>query len=334
MENTEITLITIKKNTFEFNKTLHISDRLLLTEEIKSHLLIKQVKFCDMMESIVLDIGLTPELIGESPVIFDTSSNVYQLCFVGIEKHPSSPQDTINSIATYLTGERVYGNVVFLNSKITSNGTCIPDNSQIDDLVDILVSKFVHKAIFIPHDTSQQVSEFTYQTHPLEYFESNEENYKNYTSYEFDIIGFGLCLFTSNNSNDQNINKRATCLLGKQKLYGNTLLLLKSANEYYDLDKTTYSKLFKISHAPLSTRKLTQDEEKQDEKINGLPIVKNKYCILENRYSNYKNRCGYCNVDLTKELTCTGCYRIKYHDEKCQQSDWFEHKKECLHTNK
>lgn len=331
MQEESVTLITILPNNFQFNKEIHISDINLLENDISQYLQIKTIKFSDMMETIVNDIKLTPELLGETPVIHDSATNVYQICFVGTDKHPASNQDNVNNIAAYLTGERVYGAVVFLNSKIGNNGLCSPEHSTVIDLMNILISKFIHKAVFVPSDTTQEIIEYSYYGHPLEYFKCDESEYNKYKSSEFELIGFGLCIFVNNDQNEQ-INKRATCLIGNKKIYGDAIVLLKSPEQYYDIGKELFNKLYKISHGPFKNRILKESEQKHGEKLNNLPIVMNKYCILESRYNNYKNECNYCKNELNKELTCTGCYRVKYHDEKCQKDDWDEHGKECLYS--
>lgn len=331
MNNKLISLVTIKQNSFQFLKDKYLTaddtGLNLLKKDIEEHIQVKELKFEDMMEVIVTDIQLlTPELVGDSLTIHETATNVYQLCFTKITKNENNP----NNIASYLTSEEVCGNAVFINSKITDNNTCEPDNSYVDDLVKILYSKFIHKGIIIPSDEMKPVSEFNYIDHPLEYYKCLEEDYKKYKAYEFDFLKFNLCLFIKNSPDNSLINKRATRLIGTQKINGDVILLSKTTQEYNDIDCILYKKLIKVAYGPLRSRSLTDFENQEDEKLNNLPIVMNKYCVLEKRYNNLKKTCNYCNTELIKELICTGCYRIKYHNEKCQIDDWDEHKKECL----
>lgn len=330
MDESSVTIITILANNFVFDKEKYLTNIDLLKNDILECTQIKTVKFCDMMETIVMDIGLTQDLMGETPIIHENFTNIYQLCMVGTDKNLAS-QDNLNGLVTYILNEKTYGNAVFINSKISENKTCIPDNSTLDDLANILFSKFVHKAICIPMMSSEDIIEYEYLNNPLEYFNCPESEYENYESNEFSLCEFKLCLFSKKQS-DQQINKRATCLIGNRKIYGNVVLFMKTDNGFCDIDKMTFDKLLKVSRGPINKRTLTEQETQGGGKLNNLPIVSNKYSILENRYTNCKAICTYCNADLVNKLICTGCYRVDYHNDICQKKDWDEHKRECLYN--
>ena len=62
-------------------------------------------------------------------------------------KNNESNDDT-NNIGRFLCGEQISGSCVLLKSKINDNYVCSPDNINIDELVDILYSKFILKIFF------------------------------------------------------------------------------------------------------------------------------------------------------------------------------------------
>jgi len=328
MENELTIILNIKKNKFEFIINKYYNNLELLKNDIVDFIDIKTIKTCDFMETIIEIIDLTQELIGETTTVYENESNVYQLCYIDKENNPNIDESNINMICSYLINEKVYGNCAFINSKISENNTCIFDNSFIDDVVIYLYRKFVHIGIVIENNNHK---EFEYLSHPLEYFNCSEKDYENYKFIEFYLLGFELCLFSQENT-EKYINKEATRIVGTKKIYGDAILILKNVYEYHSINNILYDKILKICYGSLNNRKLLDSEYNDEQKINNLKVVNNKYCILEQRYKNIKNICNSCNIEFTNNiLICTGCYRMRYHDEICQKNDWVNHKKECLY---
>ena len=340
MNNTEITIAVIKPNDFKFIKEQYHNNINKLQEDITPFIEIKTIIFQDMMESIITLIGLTPELIGHTPTCFETSKNIFQLCFVGTENNnsPSTENNnspsTENNICDFLSGEKVFGNSVFINSLIGPNSTCIPDSITLETITNILYSKFVHKGIYINTDDNEIPIEFDYFNHPIEYYNiSTENSFENYKIIDINFLEFNLCAIIEINPIDDIINKQITRIYGKQKINGNVILISKNTYEYHDLPLDLYKKIINLSYGSLKSRELTDDEKKDKESENNLPIVMNKYTILENRHINLKNICHCCNTQLTDfGMTCGGCYRVKYHSSECQKNDWNNHKNDCLYN--
>jgi len=326
-------LLIIKPNNFEFKKDLYYNNKEKLYQDLQPYIEHRTIEINDMMEIIVNEIGLTPDLVGESETCYETAENVNQLCYVGKNKNESEQKD-LNIIATYLNGDTVYGTAVLLNSKITENGTCVSGPITINDCANILYSKFVHKGIFIPFDENVSVTEYEYFAHPLEYLENSENGYLKYKLFETTFLSFNLGLFSEITS--QQINKRATRLLGNAKLFGNVVMLNKLPHEFHDIDLSLFEKIYKLSYGPLNKRELLESENTEGNKINGLPVIMNRYRILEKRYKDYqknKKLCDNCNKDiLSNKLVCSGCYRMRYHNKDCQKSDWSKHVAECLYN--
>ncbi|ARF09779.1 hypothetical protein Indivirus_3_28 [Indivirus ILV1] len=324
-------LIVIKPNDFQFQKEIHYKNHQKLKNDLLEHVELQETTFDNMMDLIVTQIGLTPELIGDSQTCYETNQNIYQVCFVGYDTNSCKDKE-LNKIATYLNGDSVYGTAVLINSKIGDTYTCLPDSVNMDELTDIVYSKFVHKGIFIPMDEKKEIVEYEYFNHPLEYFETTENNYFKYKLIETTFIGFHLGFFYEVNSDT--INKRATRMIGTQKIFGNVVLLNKLPHEFQDIDKSLFKKLSDLSYGVLDQRELTTSENRENEKVNNLPVVMNRYCILNNRYSNYKNICDGCKKELSStKLKCMGCFRTRYHDQECQKNHWNQHSNDCLYIS-
>jgi hypothetical protein len=332
-ENNEIILGFIKENNFRFDRNIYYNNLSKLNQDIEPLIEFKSIKFTDMMEKIVEFIGLTPELIGHSPTCNETLNNIYQICFIGTENNENNSMAE-NTLASYLVGEKVLGNAVFISSIITKNFTCTPDNANIDTVSNILYSKFIHSALIIKADDA--IDEFKYFDHPIEYYKiTKEEDFNNYKILEFEYFGFSLCMIIELNPNVPLLNKNITRLYGKEKINGDVILISKSTHEYYDLSIDVYKKMVKLSYGPIKSRDLKEEDTRENEKIEGLPLAINKYIILENRLSKFKKSCNYCNSLFSDEvLICSGCYRLRYHASECQKNDWNTHKSECLHNKK
>lgn len=340
-----INLILIKPNSFKFVRENHYNNLDKLATDMELYIENKNIKFDDMMDTIITTLGLTPELIGDTTIISETTTNIYQLCFIGeppenmIEtanttETPNTVTDNLNMIGYYLTGEKLNGYCILLNSKINDKNTCLPDSVTYDELVKILHSKFVHKGIFVSEDEKNQLVEFDYFDHPIEYYNIHQqEDYEQYDIKNITFLEFELCLVIKKDADV--VNKRMTRLVGDQVIIGDVLIISKSTHEYYDITYDILDKLLVAAYGPLQNRTLNNDEMSDEKQVDGLPIVMNKYMILEKRYKQFKNNCANCKNDLSDtQLICSGCYRVKYDSEQCRLSNWKFHKIECLYNKK
>jgi len=343
MSNTT-TIVTINKNNFVFDRNRYYNNLELLKNDISNFTNVLEVNTESLMETIIHEIGLTPELIGSSPICHETNTNIYQVIFSGErEQNLVSEQITENEnkIANYLTHDSISGNCVFINSKISDMNICVSDNADINSLVNILYSKFFHNGIEVLASNSQNVTEFVYGDHPLEHYKLTEYDENKYKIIEFEFISLGLCAvidLEQQISDNKKVNKIITRIIGDQIIYGDVLLILKIPNAYEDLNMALFQKINVLSFGPYDNRKLTEDEKKDTDKINDLSVVNNKYCIIESRLKNYNYFTNCANRNCGKENSCKlnlckGCFRVKYHDRECQMLDWNTHKSECFYEN-
>lgn len=349
MSNTQIDILVIKPNTFEFNKQLYYKNIDTLSNDISQFIEIKTIDFSEMMDNIITIINLTPELIGHSPIVHETNTHVFQLCYVGSD----SPDDKelacvkvddnkpTNNIASYLNGEKTYGTVVALSSVINDDYTCTPDNITVNNIANILYSKFIHKGIYIGVNENENIIEFDYSSHPIEFYKiEKEEDFDNFKIIDAVFMGFSLCMVIQKNPINNTINKRATRIFGTHRINGDVLLISKSTHEYYDLSTTIFNKIHCLSYGPLKLRELDENEKQaesvHEQKYKSTQTALNKYVILDKKYADYKNKynkCYNCNDTFSdKILVCNGCYRLRYDSLECQKEDWVNHKKECLNN--
>lgn len=334
-----ITTVTIKPNNFMFDRNKYYNNLTLLKNDLSEYVNILQINPDDLMETIINEIRLTPELIGATPICLETDTNIYQVCYAE-EKEKNLNQNKIsenpNKIVEFLINDSVENICVLINSKIGDNKICIHDSANLDTLTELLYSKFFHVGVIIKTDESFPVSEFVYSEHPLEYYKITTYDEDRFKILEFNFISLGLCAIIDKHPENNVINKRATRIIGKELIYGDILLILKLPDAYQDLTLNLYQKVDKLSFGSLVHRNLTEQEQIDPEKVNNLHVINNKYCILNSRLNSktWEMSCAHTNCakpDAPLKF-CKGCYRVKYHDKECFALDWDNHKKECFYT--
>ena len=324
----------IKPNTFKFNendlKSLTV-DKILV--DIKNYINIISLSYHDLMEKIVTTIGLKPELMGDTNICYEDDKNVYQISHLDPKKN-NLPENNINGIASYLPIDdiNIYGNAVLLCSKITNNNTCVNDSLNLSMIANLIYNKIVNTGIKINADGT--ITEFNYINDPLVNMSKDEKD--NLRWLECNILKFNLILFVQKNPNPNTLNKKGTRLFGSHRICGDIYVIEKlTDNKFGNLSKTTFIKLLEICYGPLNSRNLEEHENKDGEKIDNLPIVYNRYCLLNDRYKNKIIKCNNCSKEMNNEdfFTCAGCYRVIYDSKECQKEDWKYHKTNCLNDD-
>lgn len=323
-----IQVISFKPNSFSFSEG---NSRESIKDSIKDIVVVHEVLPADMMELVVEITEMKPEDFGDTIICRETGSFINQVCYKSHIKNQTNDEE-LNCLATFLTltRQKIHGSAVFIKSTIDSQGMCQHDSSTIDDIVEILFRKVNHIGIILK--TNNTIEEFNFKDNPISYLNSDDQN--NLQFIEMPFLKFNLVAGIEKAPKNNKINKLATKLSGKHRVHGDVILLSRiDEHEYDSLEKDTIESLLIIASKNLSSRELT-DEEKNVDKVNDLPIVKNKYTILTNRLKTHQDRCNRClkkiNINEPGIITCTGCYRIFYDTNECRLDDWQYHKDECL----
>lgn len=348
--NDYFNVILIDVNDFMFDIKSYYNNKHQLANDLGKYTKCITVNIQNMMGAIVNEIDLTAELIGHCPIFYETATNIYQVCYKGddskIKIQNNVTDELENKICSYLVGEKIYGKAVIINSLILPSNTCTTADVTINEMVDILYSKFFHKGICVSANVNDiaHVIEFDYSSHPLEFYNIKDESeFDNYKILDVEFMGFSLCMVIEIKPKNDVVNKIATRIYGTNKINGDVLIISKSTHEYYDLTHPIFNKINSLSFGHLSSRQLFDFEKPKNEMDNmesneeqqtgGLPYVTNKYLVLNRRYEKITNICKTCSKPLNaSSLTCTGCYRIRYDCQECQKIDWNNgHKNECLY---
>jgi len=326
-----IKIICIKPNNFCFSGGNNDTK-----EFIKSQIIdyIDEIELLpeNMMEHTIKWINMQPEDFGDTLICREDDKHIVQVCYKSHNGQEAN-NDDINAIATFmnLTRQKIHGNVSVLCSVINHLDHCVHASITSDDIVDILYKRLHHTGIIVQPDDS--ITEFTFMDNPLICIDTEQQ--KNYQFIESTLLKFNLIAGIEKEPKNNKINKYATKILGKYPVYGDVIFVLRIDDQDYDsITIDTFNKLLKVTSNCLSGRELT-DNEKSDEKIEGIPVIKNKYVLLKNRYNAHYDKCHFCmkkfNQDNEQQkIVCGGCFRVYYDSSDCRYKDWQYHKDECL----
>lgn len=327
MEDIKYTVAVIKLNSSKFNKS-----NIDLIDKIDEFVTIIDTNHSGVVEVIAEHTGMTPEKIqGESTTCFQDDKYVYDLCFVDPSSNNIDFTDAdINCISSHLTLQnmKVYNTCVLLKSRVNDEYQATPVEITIQDIKKLLKSKVYHTGILL----SDKISEFNFYTDPLE--DVLEEHVPDFGCIETPFLKFNLIAYFHLENHNDVINKNATRLLGK-KIMGDVLIVSRSTEELYeDISKELYDRIDKLTWGRFSFRTLSDVEKEESDKKNGLPIIKNRFTLLNEREHQHTNKCVYCHKpgQIKNKIICTGCYRVSYDSEECRIEDWDEHKFECLYN--
>lgn len=288
---------------------------------------LKNVSVDNMMEFIVTNIDMKNDVIGDTISCYENSEYVFQMCFI----HHTDGMEN-NGVASYLCYDNrcIYGTVAVIKYRINDKYVCENDNINIDDIINIINKKYIHKGVKITVDN--KIILFEYKNHPLESFDN-----ANYLSADIVILSQQYMFFIENEPENDKINEIATRLAGNNLIKGNVIIAsLATTNIYSDTDVDTIKKLSKILYGKIDNRELSGIELKNREKDeNNNFIVMNHQVILNRRYKLYEMKCCCCKEILNKNFSvCMGCYRAVYHSHECQKKDWKSHMTVCLYNKK
>jgi hypothetical protein len=205
---------------------------------------------------------------------------------------------------------------------INGEYSCVNDRIIMNDIVNIIYDKLVHVALNISVDGT--VDEYIFCKNPLDSMENNAK--KNIKYITTTVLDCDLILYV-NIHPINTINKKATAISGKYVIYGDVKIALKSTDKLFtSINKELFKKILRVSQDVLSKRELSNKEK-------GNIVIKNKFCILEERYNSKIVCCATCGKIENIKL-CHGCYRTGYCSKECLIKNWPKHKYGCLHNTK
>jgi hypothetical protein len=283
----------------------------------------------DLMETIVTNINLTPELIATCNTCWEDETHVYQIFSINHKDNGETDNLAENKLAMLLLGNEtgIYGDAILFKAKINDDNLCSNASANLDDINNILKKRCNHTGILIK--STGELEEITYENLPFEKLTEDEK--ANYTFREINLFNLTLFIYYINDKNKE-INKKVTRLIGNAKIYGDVYIVNRiSEHNFGELTHSTMDKLLKITFGGLKTRELVGEELDNGIKDHRGRKIINPYRIINLRYNNFKQCCNYCGKSENLTL-CSGCYRVCYDDQDCQRSDWRTHQKDCIKT--
>lgn len=261
-----------------------------INDLLLDYITLKDVSNEDEMMQVVID-----EVVGENndyPIHTATTKNIYHDLYLTCHISPSkemyeefkSKSIKFNGIASYFSdiGLKIYGKAVLFKLD-TKNDAYKLLSITMDEIVDIFISKFVHKGVILNLDGS--IDEFNFIFNPVDWISPNEIN--KYKFYETEILGKVLMLFfdtTSTVINDTgNIiypSIKGKVIIGMRDQYSD---MNDISVKYEDLDIDTFKKIIKLCSDSTQTRNLTDEENTDGQFVNGKRRYNNFYKILNNR---------------------------------------------------
>ena len=239
------------------------------------------------MQTIVDSLQLTSELLADTTICKEDNESVFQICHISPKANNlEEKEENINGIGSYLSLHKIciYGDSVVIKSKVTCDKTCIIDSICMNDIVDMIYESIIHKYVLVKQDDT--IENNTFYGGPLD----NIEDIDNYQCIEYSIFKFNLVLFIEVYPKVDKINEQVSALLGK-KICGDVMITCKiTENIYVDFDKNLYESIIKLCYSHPDTRNLKEDEIDnyvEDGNTQSLPLIKNGYCIVQQRLLDY-----------------------------------------------
>lgn len=283
----------------------------------------------DMFAKVIEHTNMKENQFGDAFVCRDTDKEIYQIWHFNYEDNQMADEmsmKTFNGICSYMSPKRqlVHGKGVIIKNIITENGTCVLGSITKKEIMDIFYTNVMHKAILLDPDPK----EIIFCQSPMELL--HEHDVKDFKWFELPFLKHNLAVFIKKDPTDTRVNKLATRLTNT-KVIGPAIITSRVSEYIFDdLTLETFNKIIKVAGGELINRKLTKDEQDTSDRINGIPIIRNKHMILNKRIDRYKNKCNGCGGEFEKLKRCSGCYRMAYHSRKCQREHWKDHKEKCL----
>lgn len=262
-----------------------------VSDILPDYITLKEVSNEDeMMQSIIDEVvGDNNDYLIHTGTTWYVNDDLYLTCHISPSKEMyeelKSKSIKFNGVASYLTdiGLRIYGRAVLFKLD-TKDNTYKLKSITMDEVIEIFISKFVHKGIIL--NINGSIDEFKFIFNPVDWIPPSEIN--KYKYYETEILGKVLMLFIDITSTT--INEAANKIY-PQSIKGRVIIGMRDQHSdmndtevrYEDLDSDTFKKVIELCSDPMQPRSLIDGEDTSGQIINGRGGYGNFYKILRNR---------------------------------------------------
>lgn len=269
----------IEPNTFSINDySIQNFNFESLKEQVETYVQFKEIEENDELIKLIIEtINLPSNVHGYTTRIYHNEEYVYEMCHL-IHDKIFNRDDSNNNLATLLIKtDKISGFAVIVKTKIISNGKYIPDKLELNELVNIVRTKIVHKGVVV----GKNVSEYEFIFSPIEML--SESEVKNLRTVEIFYLNCIICLFIEVEPSINEINKKITMITTDKIIKGRVFMVLKNKDktEYYNLDKKLFNKIIAIM-SDNSYNSNVMNEEIEDD----------FYYVINERYKKFIERNG------------------------------------------
>jgi len=238
----------------------------------------------EVLGQIINTLNLSPETVAHTTVCKEDSKYIYQMCHI-IDEAKNKQQ---NNIAIRLANSkyRIVDSVVLLKDEIMADGTTMPCNITINDVIELYQECLIKSCIRINVDDT--IDDVKYIFNPIDWM--NKELVPNIRFHEIQFADKVMMFFIELNPIKNVLNNQASILYGRE-IYGDVVIAMRhkpedirhTAYEYYNIDSNIVRKLVAIFSVPKD--KLKTEEPK---KISTKQVVNNFCMITDRKYNLYK----------------------------------------------
>lgn len=214
-----------------------------------------------------------------------------------------------------------------------NNNDVILSDVTANDIIGVVKRRYFHTGIFIKNNL---MSKFYYQNTQyvaIGLLELNQTDLVDEVN--FDLFGYNLKMISDTKTTDTNINEIATRIYGRKQIFGSCVLLnMFEDNIFMNLSMREAKRLNVLSYGTIADRTIDESTVKKQnvtkiidgvEHKESIPVIWNKYIILNNRIKNYnenlKNICHFCKKTIVNDpIYCQKCFRMKYCSNICIQT--------------
>lgn len=242
----------------------------------------------DALIATIIDLLKTPkEVLLDTEIFRETNGYVYQMCHIPIVISEIPNMDNLNSIATCLMTEPIFGDCVLIKSKVLPDNTCAPANFTNNDVQNLLYRGCRFKAVVVSDLNTFEEKEFhidptTIISNTLAPIEINQ-------------FGYSLLMYVDINFQDKAINKTGSRIAGEFFVCGDVMLVQRFRNGFTDITLQEVRALEEVSWITEPNRGCVVEKNKKAEDMYKIEpntkkkIVHNRFTVVKNLLKEIKN---------------------------------------------